>query len=205
MKNFILSLSLLLFISISSSGQRLSDIDTNKYSIHLPSYWKPGNKIWEILTDKFPIVCEELKDKELCGDHCNPKYTIEFDMSEPVIYNYYSSHISSGPATESWQFYTVYSFSASLLLFNEKDKLLTQFILVDSTEKWTVAHRAELASYLPSKTPIMYVQNGQVYQSARTSGTSGQTPFSYINNNKEKLSPTQRDMLSVVDEKIRSW
>lgn len=206
MKNFILSYIFLLFISTSSFGQRLSDIDTGKYSVNLPGYWKPGNKVWQILTDKLPAVCEELKDKELCGDNCMPKYTIEFEMSEPVVHDYYTNHISSGTVSQSWQFVTLYSFSASLLLFNEKDKLLTRFILVDTNEIWTVKHRAELASYLPSTPQKIYIQGSQAYSPITpVSGRAGQSPFAYINSNKEGLSPTQRDMFSVVDEKIRSW
>ena len=206
MKNFILNFIFVLFICLSSAGQRLSDIDTGKYTINLPQYWKPGNKVWQILTDKLPTVCDELNDKELCGDNCKPKYTVEFEMSEPVILDYYTNHISSGAISQSWQFVTLYSFSASLLLFNEKDSLLTRFILVDTNEIWTVKHQAELASYLPAPPQKIYVQGPQIFAPMTSAlGRAGQSPFAYINSNKEKLAPTQRDMFGVVDEKIRSW
>ena len=120
MKKFASCYFFLFLISIISSGQSLSEIDSSKYKINLPDYWKPGNKIWRILNDKLPQVCEELKNKELCGDNCNPAYRIEFEMSEPIINDYYSNHISSGTTSQTWEFVTVYRFTSSLLLVNKK-------------------------------------------------------------------------------------
>src|SRR5258705_1537851 len=107
-----------LLSSFLTYGQHLSATDTNKYSIHLPDYWRPGNKVWRILNDKLPLVCEELKEKELCGNDCHPKYTIEFEMSEPIINDYQPNHISSGTTSQTWDFVTSYSFKCSLLLFD---------------------------------------------------------------------------------------
>jgi hypothetical protein len=215
MKNIIPMLIFSFFISIVSSAQKLSDVDTGKYSIHLPDYWKRGNKIWQILNDKLPLVCEELKDKELCGDNCNPKYSIEFEMSEPVVFDYYPSHVFSDKETETWDIITWYGFTASLLLLNEKNELLTKFILVDTNEVWKVSNRVKLASYRPSPpmkiykldpkyTAMNYLVDNQ-YIPKGSVGISGETPYSYINNNKGSLYPTQRGMLSIIDEKIKSW
>lgn len=213
MKRMIPCFTLLVLISTAAAGQKLSDVDTAKYTINLPGYWRPGNKIWQILSDKLPTVCEELKDKELCGDHCNPKYSIEFIMSEPVILDYYSNHISSGTTSQTYEFVTLYSFSSSLLLMNEKNEVLTRFILADTNEVWRVTHKTQLASYTSRPAQRIYMLQGSSQQDAtdnnrwgnRGSGTGGQSPFAYINNNKDKLSPTLADMLKVIDEKIRSW
>ena len=198
-----------------SSAQKLSNVDTGKYSIRLPDYWKRGDKIWQILNDKLPLVCEELKDKELCGDNCNPKYSIEFEMSEPVVFDYYPSHISSDKTTETWEIATLYGFTSSLLLLNEKNELLTKFVLVDTNEVWKVKHRAKLASFTPPPPVKIYMLNppyqaqgnamNEYNQMRSQSVSAGQTPYSYINKNKGSLSPTQRDMLSIIDEKIKSW
>ena len=212
MKKIIPGILLVLTVPAISVAQTLSDLDTGKYSINLPDYWKPGNKIWRILSDKLPLVCEELKDKELCGDHCNPKYSIEFEMSEPVIFDYFANHISSGSTTQTWEFVTMYSFSSSLLLLNEKNELLTKFILVDTNEVWRVVNKAQLASYMPPPPKKIYVQNPpylpngeSINRMSGRSGTAGQSPYSYINSNKDNLSPTRGDMLNIIDEKIRSW
>ena len=210
MKNFIPCYIVLFFISVISSGQSLSVIDTSKYRINLPDYWKRGNKIWQILNDKLPLVCEELIGKELCGDNCNAKYSIEFEMSEPLIYDYYSNHISSGKTTETWEFVTMYSFTSSLLLVNEKNELLTRFILVDTNEMWKVTHKAQLASYTPPPPQQIYMLNNPGLvpgdpQLWNRSGTEGQSPYAYITKNKDNLAPTRRDMLGIIDEKIRSW
>ncbi|HEV7782442.1 MAG TPA: hypothetical protein VGO58_14305 [Chitinophagaceae bacterium] len=216
MKKTVCLLGLVFFLSAFSGAQNLATVDTGKYRINLPDYWKPGNKIWEILTDKLPMVCEELVNKELCGDRCNPRYSIEFEMSEPEILDYYSNHISSGRNTQAWEFVTLYRYSSALLLLNEKDELLTKLILVDKNEIWRVTNKAELPSYMPAapqriypvSSPTMNPQNQLnegIRQSQLQTGTTGQSPFAYINKNKDKLSPTRRDMLGIIDEKIRSW
>ncbi len=207
------------------TAQRLSSLDTGKYRINLPSYWKPGNKIWEILTEKLPIVCEELKDKELCGDNCHPRYSIEFEMSAPVIYSYSPNHISSDYTntlnkrpTEVWDFTTSYGFECYLLLMDEKDNILTKFILVDDTELWTVTSRQTLRSYAPPPPQMASIRRNWSNRSGSLVDNStqvqglypytpqeGQTPYAYINDNKDKLSPSNNDMFLVVDRKIRSW
>lgn len=188
-------------------GQNNFAVDTGKYRINLPDYWKPGNRVWRILDEKLPMVCEELKGKELCGDDCMPKYTIEFEMSEPVIYNYYFNHISSNfvytltsRPSETWEFHTFYGFECSLLLLDVQDKVITRFILVDTNEVWRISHRADLESFSPP--PPMRIRSAIPLLNM---GTPGTTPYSYINNNREKLAPTRKDMLTVVDQKINDW
>lgn len=223
MKSIIFCFTLLVFFSPGVQGQRLSSPDSSKYRINLPGYWRPGNKIWQILNDKLPLVCEELKDKELCGDNCSPLYTIEFEMSEPVIFNYSPNHISSDytnnqykKPSEVWDFATWYGFECSLLLLDEKDKILTRLILVDTNEVWTVTNRVTLASYSPAPRQMMYIRRNNRSGAADINNTAnqpviesvaqeGQTPFAYINNNKDKLSPGRKDMLAVIDNKIRGW
>lgn len=209
MKKNILCLSVLFFAVMTAAAQPLK-INANKYRLNLPAYWKPGNKVWQILTDKLPEVCEELKDKELCGDNCNPKYTVEFYMSAPYIYDYYPNHISSdnnsSRPTEVWDFVTYYSFECYLLLFDNNNKLLTKVVITDTDDVCQVKNRATLLAFAPPP-PYRFGLRliGANSQSSNAPGSQiGQTPYSYINNNKEKLSPAEKDMLAVVDNKLRS-
>jgi hypothetical protein len=214
MKRILLFLSILCFVNATTDAQTLAAVDTGKYRINLPDYWKPGNKVWRVLTDKLPLVCEELADKELCGDRCNPRYSIEFEMSEPEIVDYYSHRISSDRRTDTWEIVTLYRFSSSLYLFDENDKPLTRLILVGKDEIWRVSQKISLASFKPSSPMQIYVApvGGQPMSSDQLrmqqiagAAVPGQSPHHYINNNKDKLSPTRQNMLGIIDEKIRSW
>jgi hypothetical protein len=206
------------------AGQSLSTVDSNKYSIDLPEYWKPGNRVWKILTDKLPLVCNEIKDKELCGDNCNPLYRLELEMSDPVIYEYFPNHISSvytntlsTRPSETWEIQTMYGFECSLLLRNNKGEIVTRFILVDTNETWKVSKRVTLASYSPPPIPANFTRRirSSRYSSIDPSppdqpiypifSQEGETPYSFIYRNKESLIPSIRDMYSMVDMKFNSW
>src|SRR6185436_3318183 len=163
---------------------------------------------WKILTDKLPLVCNEIRDKELCGDHCNPFYTVEFEMSGPVIFDYLPNHISSTytnnqfvKPSETWEIQTLYGFECSLLLRNEKGVLITRFILVDTNEVWRIAKRVILASYAPPPVPVNNARKRMSNRNAvdaepaylpiiPQAAQEGETPYSYINRNREKLTPT---------------
>jgi hypothetical protein len=223
MKNMVFCFFLSVCCLTETTGQRLLNVDTNKYRIDLPEYWKPGNRVWKILTDKLPLVCNEIKDKELCGDHCNPLYTLEFEMSDPVIFDYLPNHISSTytnnqfvKPSDTWEIQTLYGFECSLLLRNEKGILITRFILVDTNEVWRIANRVILASYSPPPIPpnarrVRYNRNSVLDAEPSylpiipQAAQEGETPYSYINKNREKLTPSYRDMIAVVDRKINSW
>lgn len=204
-------------------AQDLSSVDSTKYRINLPDFWKPGNKIWRILTDKLPIVCEELKDKEICGDDCNPWLRIEFEMSQPVIFDHLPNHISANythtqrvSPYDIWDIQTCYGFECSLLLMDNNDKILTRFILVDTNEVWKISNRVKLLSYAPAPIPATYTRrvsnrNGNVIdpnvsmQQFVPGAQEGETPFAYINRNQEKLLPSLKDLFAIIDKKINSW
>lgn len=224
MKNLVCCFFLSVCCLAGATGQRLPAVESNKYRIDLPEYWKPGNRVWKILTDKLPLVCEEIKDKELCGDDCNPAYSIQFEMSDPVIFEYFPNHISSsytnnqfGKPSDTWEIQTLYGFECSLLLRNEKGILITRFIVVDTNEVWKVSNRVTLASYSPPPIPASSLRrirpnrdgiidpNSVIQPNTPAIGQEGETPYAYINRNREKLTPTYRDMFVVVDMKINDW
>lgn len=212
------ALTLLFLLPFATQAQPVR-FKENKYKINLPDYWKHGSKVWKKLTERLPQVCEELVDKDLCGDDCNPRYTVEFYMSPPVVEDYNSYIISPNPAgnppTDTWEFVTYYHFECYLLLYDNKtEKLLTKVIVVDSSELWTVKNRVTLqnnattppAAYSPRNLPINTQGPPVAFYNPGTPNWGAQrvqTPFSYINKNAEKLAPQEKDQLFIVDNKFK--
>lgn len=200
-------LSFFLLHPVLFYSQSLTAIDTGKYRINLPAHFKPGNKAWRILDEKLPLVCEELKNKELCGDNCNPAYTIDFIMSDPVVLDYYAQRISG----TNYDIITLYTFESSLLLKNSAGKIVTRIILVDTNDVFKITNKASIAEFLvpppPNKISLQKNASGQpeVVVAAnlnsppttsvfRSDGSYGgiETPYSYINKNKQKLAPKRK-------------
>jgi hypothetical protein len=213
-----LSLITGLFLFTLTAPAQSKQFKENKYRLHLPDKWKPGNKVWKKLSDKLPEVCEELKDKDLCGDDCNSRYTVEFYMSAPQIEDYGSYLISPNPTgnppTETWEFVTYYRFQCYLLLYdNKSEELLTKVIVVDTNEVWTIRNRETIQTYAPPSPAMLRSLpiNSQGGSSIALFPNyippppqRVQTPFSYINKNSEKLAPQEKDLLFVVDDKFKS-
>jgi hypothetical protein len=145
-------------------------------------------------------------------------------MSDPVIFDHHPNHISSiytnnqfVKPSEIWEIQTLYGFECSLLLRNEKGVLITRFILVDTNEVWRVANRVTLASYSPPPIPTNSARRARINRNSVLDAEpaylatmpqfpqEGETPYSYINKNREKLTPTYKDMIAIVDRKINSW
>lgn len=105
----ILLLPVFCFSLITAYSQRtLKDIDENKFRINLPDYWGRNSKVVRILMDKLPVFAEEIKDKEVCGDDCNPAYNIDFYLSYPEIVDQgLASKPAIQPANTRPQFNTV--------------------------------------------------------------------------------------------------
>lgn len=82
---FLLALFFFLLLSPVFSQRTLKETDENKYRINLPDHWKPHSKAFHVLSDVLPALCPELKDKDLCGDNCNPAWTVEFYLTEPEL------------------------------------------------------------------------------------------------------------------------
>ncbi len=219
MKYFIPILILCMFSHVLPA-QHLSNIDVNKYSIRLPSYWKPGNKIWKILTDKLPLVCEEIKEKELCGDNCNPGYTIELEVYEPLAldHDYYCTNSTSTGPVRDWVFLTYYNFQSSLLLLNEKREVITRFIVVDTTETFMIRKmekirvpgeiifrpsRGQISWNGPNNSFYLYTQSRILPAQIRYSDHLN--PQQWVKENQHKLLPSDKELFAIIDQKIRSW
>ena len=208
MRNFTLFL-LFIFATQFCSAQS----DTNKYRLNLPGYWKPGNKAWRILDDKLPLVCDELKNKDLCGDNCNAMYVVDFDVTEPEILDYYAEKRGGS----MYHIITLYYFQSNLYVRNRKGEIVTRIILVDTNEvhkKITHLYYDDyyvtptpLKTYIvrrPGQTPRLVVANEERFAPTNYTqgGRNSESPYSYINKNKEKLKAGEREMYSVIDKKI---
>ncbi|HEV7782548.1 MAG TPA: hypothetical protein VGO58_14840 [Chitinophagaceae bacterium] len=212
MRKILLPTVSLLLLSVCLSAQKKSlPVNERKYSINLPDYWGKGNKVWQVLIDKLPLVCEELKDKEVCGDDCNPKYTVELYLTEPGDYEYYNKVVNPAPYTNTrhlastsvsanplnrntpynpereyysrsgntWKITTTYNFQAFLVLVDNNEKVLTKMVLIDTDELWQIARTVNLSGEFNAHAPSRYIED-----------------------NKEKVTPTLFDLFAIVEEKI---
>jgi len=162
------------------------------------------------------MICEEIKDKELCGDDCNPRYTIELEVYEPLAtnYDYYCTNLASNSPFRDWVFLTYYNFQSSFLLLNEKRELITRFILVDTTETWMVRKKESFQlqpeiTYSASRVILStYTLNrAQNPMSPRLLVRYRDTinPAEYVDKNRQTLLPSDAELFAIIEKKIRAW
>jgi hypothetical protein len=217
MKSALILLLSVSFLSHTLTAQnKLPGVEENKYRINLPDYWGKGNKVWDKLIDKLPVVCEELKDKEICGDDCNPEYTIEFYITEPVIFGYYSKKNFSPPYTNTrhlvsdWKNVNqsptaVQNPEAVYYATNNHSWQLTTeygfqcFLLLTDTGRNIITKLI-----LVDTNEVWQVMNNIILASASDLPFREQNPDSYIENNKKKLNPNIYHLLAIVDKKLLS-
>ena len=135
-------LCVLLVISFHSTNAQKTRIDTTKYRINLPSYWKLGDKVWEILTDALPKVCPELVDKELCVGKCNPLYSIDLYISKPQFL-YKTAGLRPG-YQDQYDIRTYYSFTSSLYMKDTQGVIIDDMLLVDTDEVFSMLKTAQV-------------------------------------------------------------
>jgi hypothetical protein len=213
---------LLLGTGLTISAQKSLPVDSNRYSIELPAYWKTGNKVWRILNDKLPLICPEVKNKDLCGEQCNPalKFTLHTSPVSVIDYNYHPSSVVSTSNTQgdNYEFVTHYKFKSWLELRNAKGELLVQLILVDENEDWTCSHMAimpssiQQASSMPKlvrqrsgNTTVLVFDDRALNSGTIATPVSDQTnPDSYIQKHRKDLMPTERAIFDIIDGKFRA-
>ncbi len=216
MRTTILTLTAVLFSASLTYGQRtLNETDDNKYSINLPSYWKKNSKAVRILGDKLPEICEELKDKELCGDDCNPGYTIEFYLTVPEALGQYISKSASdadrgiNPVTGK-----VYITSAQLISPANAIPARVQPANYNGINGWEITTDYSFQCFLLLRdkeekiiSRLVLVDTNEVWSTKHTvtrenGAFSEQNPLIYIDKNKEKMMPTFYQLLAIADNKI---
>lgn len=206
-------------LSFSAASQKTnSQVKENKYRINLPEYWGKGNKVWKILTDKLPQACEELKNKELCGDNCNPAYTVDFYMTEPEVTDYNKVNVNPTPSTNTQR--GSYAPNAA-----ERTNYVAGLpapysyykndVISNNNWKITVVYNFQCYLLLRDRedkiiTRIILVDTNenwskmQIVNLSQGSNFNAQTPENYIEKNKDKLAPTLNELFAIIDDKLLS-
>jgi hypothetical protein len=177
MKKLSLLLLIVTVITAGVSAQRKKATpDETKYRINLPDYWGKGHKVWSALIDKLPEICDELKDKDVCGDNCNPAWSVDFYITEAVIFDYtimkklsvnstntqlnvlqerarmqnpfdYQRYLSiPDNSRTTWNITTNYGFICYLLLRDYSGKIIAKLVLTDTNEVWRKQHTLTISS-----------------------------------------------------------
>jgi hypothetical protein len=201
---------LILFVTVISAGlsaqRKTTKPDETKYRINLPDYWGKGHKVWATLIDKLPGIVEELKDKDVCGDNCNPAWSVDFYITEAVIFDYTINKRLSVNSTNTqlnllqertrmqypfdyqrlynfsennrttWNITTNYGFNCYLLLRDYSGKIISKLILTETNEVWR-------------KTNTLTIP-------------SGTNPQSVIGKNANYGAPHPKELMEIAEEKI---
>ena len=206
-----------LICQAASSQESILKINQDKYRINLPDYWGKGNKVWQILNDKLPLVCEELAGKDLCGDDCNPKYTVDFFMTVPVITDYSISKINPAPGVSNSNTRIAYTTPDRYISRSNPNPVntISSNQNNNSNNTWNVITEYNFQCYLLLKdendkilTRIILVDSNEVWQSPHTINLSSKSTFSntiprtYIENNEDKLMPGIYELLAIADKKM---
>jgi hypothetical protein len=212
------SIIILICVSVithaATAQNKLPGVEENKYRINLPDYWAKGNKVWKELIDKLPVVCEELRDKELCGDDCNPKYSVEFYLTEPTILGYYPKKNIPPPYTNTRHLANVQQFvSQSPTAIQNPETVYYQ----TNDHSWQITTGYSFQCFLLLMdtgknilTKLIIVDTNEVWKVmnninlASVPAFSEQNPDAYIEKNKNKLNPDIYNLLAIVDKKFLS-
>lgn len=214
--------ALLLLLSIAAISQNNSQpVAEKKYRINLPDYWGHGNKVWQILTEKLPLVCEELKDREICGDDCRPKYTIDFYITEPELVGYTRYKRSQPPSTNTRILANNPMPGLSLVKGNYVTTTPPEYYnyatasKLSQTDKWEMSGEYVFQCFLLLKddtghviTKFILVDTNETwiskYKGERPSNFSAENPDVFFEKNKENFTPDKFELLGIVDKKILS-
>lgn len=192
-------------------------IKENKFRINLPDYWSKGNKALAILADRLPEVCDELKGKDICGDDCKPKYTIDFYLTEPEITGYYTEKIPQPVNTSTRGL----SNTVPMLSMTSPQYMQTTLPPLKNnnlqTESFKLLTEYRFQCFLLLKdekdsilTRIVLVDTNETWYSDNSRKVRSDPYFtlqnrdSYIDRYKDKFVPDMYEMLAIADKKILS-
>ena len=204
---------------MSLFGQtRTLPISENKYRINLPDYWRNGHKVWKTLADKLPLTCEELKDKELCGDDCNPKYTVELYITEPANFAYDFRYIQPPAYTGTRHLGRISTRERTSdridpgAYYNPERAYYSR-----NSNNWEITTTYDFQGFLilldendKVLVKLVLVDTNEVWKLTQAVNMTGRmdfttlTPQAYVNEHKEKFQPTLYHLLEIIEEKILS-
>lgn len=216
MKQAFLLLILANLISLFSISQRnLGHIDNEKYRINLPDYWGKGNKVWHNLIEKLPLLCEELKGKDLCGDKCNPAYTIDFYITEAIIFDY--TAVKKFPALSTNTQLNARQELARMQNPLDYQRYNANSISTAGQNNWNITTNYGFQCFLLLRnnsgkllTKIVLVDTNQVWSKqhlinlSSNGNFSALTPQTYIENSESKLRPLPKELMEIAEQKLLS-
>jgi hypothetical protein len=103
--------------------------------LDLPEEWRKP-KIYKVITEILPQTLQELKDKEFCTD-CTAGFTVMLviDSQNIVSRNNFSNGYSNQNRTLNYTREVIYSFRASLGLFDSSLNMISEVLLVQTDEQ----------------------------------------------------------------------
>jgi hypothetical protein len=210
--------ALLFLLSLAAISQsKKIPLNENKYRINLPDYWGNGNKVWQILTDKLPLVSEELKDKEICGDDCNPKYTVDFYITEPELLGY--TRVKKPKTVSTNTRALVNTIPGTVLVPSGYSPQPVanhhNSIVNNQPDQWQMNGEYVFQCFLLLKndtgkilTKFILVDTNEVWTSSfkgnKAVYNSSQNPDVFFEKNKEGFLPDKFELLAIADKKILS-
>jgi hypothetical protein len=139
-----LILSILLYIIGVNAFSQINFVDTNKYKVMLPSFWKKDKGLLKLFDTTLYKTWYELQNKRICTKSCDPFFLVILVISKPEYLDPYVSfnerpeidQVSDYKGTGNNAHFIIipYKFSAKLVLKNQEGKILSEKIIVDTTE-----------------------------------------------------------------------
>ena len=191
--------------------RKASKPDDTKYRINLPDYWGKHHKVRTTLIDKLPEICEELKEKDVCGDNCNPAWSVDFYITDAVIFDYtvmekFTPVISTNTQWNARQELNRIQYPIAFPLYNN------QFISNTNQRSWKITTNYGFRCFLLLRddtgkiiTKLVLTDINEVWSKEHNiimHNVTTTTPQSYIENSYNKLAPFPKDLMEIAEQKI---
>ncbi len=199
-----------LLVTFSVQAQKnKTAVNENKYRINLPDYWGRGNKVWKVLIDRLPQICEELSGKDICGDDCQPKYTVDFYMTEPVVIDYYTQKKNPPLNTRTNLFikpgdprYTDARFADYTRPFSNSQNYNAWQVTSYYNFEFFLLLKDETGKILTRMILVDTTETWTTVHDINLTSSGSQNILNYVSDNKDKLLPPDKDLIAIADKKM---
>lgn len=212
-KLYLLIPAIILFSIVVFPQGKPSKTDDTKYRINLPDYWGKGHKVWATLIEKLPAICEELKGKDICGDNCDPAWSVDFYITEAVIFDYTVVKkfpvMSTNTQLNAMQEQTRMKNAIDFQRFN------MQSISNTNDNVWKITTNYGFQCFLLLRddtgkiiTKLVLTDTNEVWSKEHVVNMSSNgnfssiSPQSYIENSGNKLAPLPKELMEIAEQKI---